>query len=91
MKDISIFRDTVDRYQFVSNKRILIPKFDDLPIKQVKTEYVVTEMNGIGVTRHVFDTDEFNVWLFENKKGLEKRIRLNLINIERVNVFEADI
>lgn len=70
---------------------IIIPKFDDLPIKQVKTEYMVTEMNGIGVTRHVFDAHEFNVWLFENKEGLEKRIRLKLVTIERVNVFEADI
>ncbi len=91
MKDISIFRDTINRYQFVNNKMIIIPKFDDLPIKQVKTEYMVTEMNGIGVTRHVFDAHEFNVWLFENKEGLEKRIRLKLVTIERVNVFEADI
>lgn len=70
---------------------IIIPKFDDLPIKQVKTEYMVTEMNGIGVTRHVFDAHEFNVWLFENKEGLEKRIRLKMVTIEKVNVFEADI
>lgn len=36
MKKKTIFRDTVDRYQFVNTERIPIPKFDDLPIKQVK-------------------------------------------------------
>lgn len=36
MKKKTIFRDTVDRYQFVNTERIPIPKFDDLPIKRVK-------------------------------------------------------
>lgn len=36
MKKKTIFRDTVDRYQFVNTERIPIPKFDDLPIKRVR-------------------------------------------------------
>lgn len=36
MKKKTIFRDTVDRYQFVNTERIPIPKFDNLPIKRVK-------------------------------------------------------
>lgn len=91
MKKRTIFRDTVDRYQFVNSVRVPIPQFDDLPIKRVKTEYVVTEITANGQERHVFDRDGLEDWKEKNKDGLDDRIYYKLVMIEEVNVFEADI
>lgn len=91
MKEKTIFRDTVDRFQFSQDRIVPVPKFDDLPIKKVKTEYLVTEITADGTQRHVFSTSKFNRWMERNKNSLDERIRLKLVTIEKVNVFEADL
>lgn len=91
IKERNIFHDVMDRYQFIDGKKYLVPKLDDLPIKKVKTEYVVTEITADGQKRYVFDRDGLEAWKERNKNGLEKRIYYKLVKIEELNVFEADL